>query len=228
MMETSSSHPYSCPKTQLWPPSYLQGRNKAITLPNRAMHYGPTPTHKHTHMNTQMKRKACRRYRQTLLSLIQGLPSLSPQGFQQQAANLYHNITVSWHSDSALPFWTGLKLVVRQQERWEGVEGWLAPHIWGLKSIVHKSSIHRCHDSCLLQRAWKWKVERNEYLSALEAIKLKGLSPFFSFRPQIFDGKYRRLALFDRNFEIDWANLRANRCRLVSCDSFMIIPESRA
>lgn len=149
------------------------------------MHYGPTPTHKHTHMNTQMKRKACRRYRQTLLSLIQGLPSLSPQGFQQQAANLYHNITVSWHSDSALPFWTGLKLVVRQQERWEGVEGWLAPHIWGLKSIVHKSSIHRCHDSCLLQRAWKWKVERNEYLSALEAIKLKGLSPFFSFRPQI-------------------------------------------
>ena len=38
-------------------------RNKAITLPNRAMHYGPTPTHKHTHMNTQMKGKACRRWR---------------------------------------------------------------------------------------------------------------------------------------------------------------------
>lgn len=45
MMETSSSHPYSCPKTRRWPPSHLQGRNRAITLPSRAMHYPPAPTH---------------------------------------------------------------------------------------------------------------------------------------------------------------------------------------
>lgn len=97
----------------------------------------------------------------------------------------------SLHSDTALPFWTGPELGVCQKERWDGIEGWLVVHIWGLNSIVHMSSIHRCHDSCLLQRAWKWKVERNEYLSALEAIKLKGLSLFFLFffSPEDFNGK---------------------------------------